>query len=64
MLMNETERLSEFTKEEGDTMSATAKNYVYELKHTDSKKVLAQPAASKSFLKTCKEVAQKYRKSK
>lgn len=45
-----------------DTMSATARNFVYEVKTKDSKKILAQPAVSKSFLEDCKKVAQKYRK--
>lgn len=49
------------TKEE-DTMSATARNFVYEVKAKDSKKILSQPAVSKSFLEDCKKVAQKYRK--
>ena len=51
------------TKEE-DTMSATARNFVYEVKTKDSKKILTQPAASKTFLEECKKVAQKYRKNK
>ena len=48
------------TKEEEGT--ATVKNYVYEVKGADSKRILEQPAVSKSFLKECKKVAQKYRK--
>ena len=43
-------------------MSATARNFVYEVKAKDSKKILSQPAVSKSFLEDCKKVAQKYRK--
>ena len=50
------------TKEEEGTMAATVKNYVYEVKSADSKRILEQPAVSKSFLKECKKVAQKYRK--
>lgn len=50
------------TKEGNDTMSATAKNFVYEISAKDTKKVLAQPAASKKFLEECKKVAEKYRK--
>lgn len=45
-------------------MSATAKNYVYEVKSKDSKQLLARPAVSKAFLEDCKKVAQKYRKKK
>ena len=52
----------EQTKEEEGTMAATLKNYVYEVKSADSKRILEQPAVSKSFLKECKKVAQKYRK--
>lgn len=55
--------LKQNTKEE-DTMSATARNFVYEVKAKDSKKILQQPAASKAFLEECKKVAQQYRKSK
>ena len=54
-------RLGEITKEE-DTMAATARNFVYEVKAKEGKKILAQPAASKSFLEDCKKVAQKYRR--
>ena len=50
------------TKERNDTMSATARNFVYEISVKDTKKVLAQPAASKKFLEDCKKVAEKYRK--
>lgn len=50
------------TKEGNDTMSATARNFVYEISSKDTKKVLAQPAASKKFLEDCKKVAEKYRK--
>ena len=49
---------------EEDNMSATARNFVYEVKARDGKKILAQPAASKEFLEDCKKVAQKYRKKK
>lgn len=52
------------TKEGNDTMSATARNFVYEISKKDSKKVLMQPAASKKFLDDCKKVAEKYRKKK
>lgn len=45
-------------------MSATARNFVYEVKARDGKKILAQSAASKEFLEDCKKVAQKYRKKK
>jgi len=44
--------------------TATTKNYVYEVKCTDSKKIIAQPAASKAFLEKCKQVAKKYQKKK
>lgn len=54
----------ERTKEEEDTMAAMAKNYVYEVKALDGKKILSQPAVSKDFLDDCKKVAQKYRKKK
>lgn len=49
------------TKEE-DTMAAAVKNYAYEVKPKESKKIIAQPAVSKAFLEDCKKVAQKYRK--
>ena len=49
---------------EEDTMAAITKNYVYEVKPADCKKVAAHPAASKSFLDDCKRVADKYRKRK
>lgn len=49
------------TKEE-DTMAAAIKNYAYEVKAKESKKIIAQPAVSKAFLEDCKKVAQKYRK--
>ena len=57
------EKRNRNTKEDG-TMSATARNFVYEVKAKDSKKILEQPAASKAFLEECKRVAQKYRKNK
>lgn len=43
-------------------MSATARNFVYEVSAKDVKKVLEQPAVSKEFLDECKKVAEKYRK--
>ena len=43
-------------------MAATAKNFVYEVKATDSKRIISQPAVSKAFLQECKKVAQKYQK--
>lgn len=43
-------------------MAATVKNYVYEVKAKEGKKIMAQPAVSKAFLDDCKKVAQKYRK--
>ena len=49
-------------KEEEGTMAATVKNYVYEVKGADSKRILEQPTVSKSFLTECKKIAQKYRK--
>lgn len=58
---NSTKETSD-TKEGNDTMSATARNFVYEISAKDTKKVLAQPAASKKFLEDCKKVAEKYRK--
>lgn len=45
-------------------MAATVKNYAYEVKAQDGKKIMAQPAVSKAFLNDCKKVAQKYRKKK
>lgn len=45
-------------------MSATAKNFVYEVKSKEGRKIIAHPAASKAFLDDCKKVAQKYRKKK
>ena len=51
------------TKEEG-TMAATAKNYAYEVRAKEGKKIMAQPAVSKAFLEDCKKVAQKYRRRK
>lgn len=53
----------EQTKEEG-TMAATAKNYAYEVRAKEGKRIMAQPAVSKAFLDDCKKVAQKYRKRK
>ena len=50
-------------KEEG-TMAATARNYAYEVRAKDAKKILAQQPASKAFLDECKRAAQKYRKRK
>ena len=47
---------------EEDTMAAAVKNYAYEVKANEGKKILEQPAVSKAFLKDCKKVAQKYRK--
>lgn len=55
------EKRRKCTKEE-DTMAATAKNFVYEVKPVDSKRIIAQPAVSEAFLKDCKKVANKYRK--
>ncbi len=52
------------TKEEEGTMSATAKNFVYEVGSKKSKEIMDQPAASKAFLEDCKKVAQKYRRKK
>lgn len=49
---------------EEDTMAATVKNYAYEVKADEGKKILEQPAVSKAFLKECRKVAQKYRKKK
>jgi hypothetical protein len=49
---------------EEDTMAAAVKNYAYEVKADEGKKILEQPAVSKAFLKECREVAQKYRKKK
>lgn len=43
-------------------MSATARNFVYEVSAKDVKKVLDQPPVSKEFLDECKRVAEKYRK--
>ena len=51
------------SKEEG-TMAATVRNYAYEVRVKESKKIMAQPAVSKAFLDDCKKVAQKYRKKK
>ena len=45
-------------------MAATVRNYAYEVRATESKKIMAQPAVSKAFLDDCKKVAQKYRKKK
>lgn len=56
------EDLKKCVKEEDDTMAATAKNFVYEVKATDSKRIISQPAVSKAFLQECKKVAQKYQK--
>lgn len=62
--MSEKEKTVNKRKEGDDTMAATTKNYVYEVKCTDSKKIIAQPAASKAFLEKCKQVAKKYQKKK
>ncbi|MCO7172543.1 hypothetical protein NIA70_10295 [[Clostridium] scindens] len=45
-------------------MAATAKNYAYEVRAKEGKKIMAQPAVSKAFLEDCKKVAQKYRRRK
>ena len=45
-------------------MAATVRNYAYEVRVKESKKIMAQPAVSKAFLDDCKKVAQKYRKKK
>lgn len=45
-------------------MAATVRNYAYEVKAKDGKRIMAQPAVSKAFLDDCKKVAQKYRKKK
>lgn len=50
-------------KEEG-TMAATVRNYAYEVRANDGKKIMAQKPVSKAFLDECKKVAQKYRKKK
>ena len=47
---------------EEDTVAATAKNFVYEIKAKEAKKILAQPPVSKEFVDNCKKVARKYRK--
>ena len=45
-------------------MAATVRNYAYEVRAKESKKIMAQTAVSKAFLDDCKKVAQKYRKKK
>lgn len=62
LVMKKVKNSKKCTKEEEDTMAAIAKNYVYEVKTADSKRIIEQPAVSKSFLKDCKKVAQKYQK--
>lgn len=47
---------------ESDTMATQVKNYVYEVRAEEGKKILAQPAVSKLFLEECKKIAQKYHK--
>lgn len=52
------------SKDKGvDTMAATARNFVYEVK-VNKKQELVEPTATKEFLKECKRVAEKYRKKK
>lgn len=43
-------------------MALTIKNYAYEVKVKDGKRIMAQPAVSQAFLNDCKKVAEKYRK--
>lgn len=45
-------------------MAATVRNYAYEVRANDGKKIMAQKPVSKAFLDECKKVAQKYRKKK
>lgn len=47
---------------EGDTMAATARNFVYEIKIDKNTKDTKEPTVTKAFLKECKEIAEKYRK--
>ena len=43
-------------------MAVGAKNFVYEVKGQDSKRLIERPAVSKDFLSECKKAAQKYQK--
>lgn len=48
------------TKERDDTMSATAVNYVYEVKDRNSMMRLNKSTVSKEMKERCKEAAKKY----
>ncbi|MCI6121499.1 MAG: hypothetical protein MR696_06940 [Lachnospiraceae bacterium] len=63
-MTNKHSKKNQHSEEEEGTMSATAKNFVYEVKSKEGRKIIAHPAASKAFLDDCKKVAQKYRKKK
>lgn len=47
---------------EGDTMAATARNFVYEIKMDKNRKNVEEPTVSEEFLKECRKIAEKYRK--
>ena len=64
MVLELSKRKKRRQMKEEDTMAAAVKNYAYEVKADEGKKILEQPAVSKAFLKECREVAQKYRKKK
>ena len=64
MVIDLSKRKKRRQMKEEDTMAAAVKNYAYEVKADEGKKILEQPAVSKAFLKECREVAQKYRKKK
>ena len=58
--MNIQEKTDNFTKDKGDdTMAASARNFVYEIKVSPTKQV-EEPKVTKEFLEMCKKVAQKY----
>lgn len=61
-MINMVKKTDKILTKESDTMATQVKNYVYEVRAEEGKKILAQPAVSKSFLEECKKIAQKYHK--
>lgn len=52
------------TDGEVDTMAATARNFVFEVKNASESSAKREAVISKEFLEDCKKVAEKYRKKK
>lgn len=53
--------IKQYIKKEDDTMAATTRNYVYEIK-VNQKNQKNEKTISKSLLAMCKEVSSKYPK--